>query len=88
LPSIEERVMRDGHCPKCGSSDVVARTVNDRLRAADPRGQTFEVMLQVLMWSCRACKLCWQGQEAVEAKETAYQNALVTRSPIPHRRVT
>jgi hypothetical protein len=27
----QERVMRD-NCPKCGSSDVVPRTVNDRLR--------------------------------------------------------
>jgi len=74
--------MHDNHCPKCGSSDVVARTVSDQFRAADPRGDTFEVALQVLMWSCRACNLCWQGQEAVAAMETAYQNALVKRSPI------
>jgi hypothetical protein len=33
------------------------------------------------VWSCRACKLCWQGQEAVAAKEAAYQNALIKRSP-------
>jgi hypothetical protein len=78
--------MHDNHCPKCGSSDVVPRTVNDRLRAADPRGQTFEVALQVPVWSCRTCKLCWQGQEAVAAKEAAYQNALVKCSP--SRRVT
>ena len=77
----QERVMRDNHCPQCGSSDVVPRTVNDRLRAADPRGQTFEVALQLPVWSCRACKLCWQAQEAVAAKEAAYQNALVQRSP-------
>ena len=76
----QERVMRD-NCPKCGSSDVVPRTVNDRLRAADPRGQTFEVALQLPVWSCRACKLCWQAQEAAAAKEAAYQNALVQRSP-------
>jgi hypothetical protein len=73
--------MHDNHCPKCGSSDLVPRTVNDRLRAADPRGQTFEVALQLPVWSCRAFKLCWQGQEAIAAKEAAYQNALVKRSP-------
>jgi hypothetical protein len=73
--------MHDTHCPKCGSSDVVPRTVNDRLRAADPRGHTFEVALQVPVWSCRACKLCWQGEEAMAAKEAAYQNAVVGRSP-------
>jgi hypothetical protein len=73
--------MRAIHCPKCGSSDVVPRTVNDRLRAADPRGQIFEVALQLPVWSCRGCKLCWQGQEAVAAMEAAYQNALMKRSP-------
>jgi len=51
--------MHDIHCPKCGSSDVVPRMVNDQLRAADPRGQTFEVALQLQVWSCRVCKLCW-----------------------------
>ena len=73
--------MRAIHCPKCGSSDVVPRTVNDQLRAADPRGQIFEVALQLPVWSCRSCKLCWQGQEAVAAMEAAYQNALMKRSP-------
>ena len=73
--------MHDIHCPKCGSSDVVQRTVNDRLRAADPRGQTFEVALQLPVWSCRGCKLCWQGQEAAAAMEAAYQNALMKLSP-------
>ena len=73
--------MHDVHCPKCGSSDVTQRTVNDRLRAADPRGQTFEVALQLPVWACRACKLCWQGQEAAAAMEAAYQNALLKRSP-------
>ena len=73
--------MHGNHCPKCGSSDVVPRTVNDRLRAADSRGQTCEVALQLPVWSCTACKLCWQGQEAVAAKEAAYQNALIKRSP-------
>jgi len=62
-------------------SDEVPRTVNDQLRAADPYGQTFEVALQLPVWSCRACKLCWQGQEAVAAMEAAYQNALMKRSP-------
>jgi transcription elongation factor Elf1 len=73
--------MHDNHCPKCGSSDVVSRTVNDRLRAADPRGHIFEVPLQLRVWSCRACKLCWQGQEAEAAKEVAYQNAVVKYLP-------
>ena len=73
--------MHDIHCPKCGSSDVVPRTVNDQLRAADPCGQTFEVALHLPVWSCRGCKLCWQGQEAAAAMEAAYQNALMKRSP-------
>ena len=72
--------MHDMHCPKCGSSEVVQRMVKDRLRAADPRGQTFEIAMQLPVWDCMACKLCWQGQEAVAAKEIAYQNALVQRS--------
>lgn len=73
--------MRDNHCPKCGSSNLVPRTVNDRLRAVDLRGQTFEVALCLQVWSCRACKLCWQGEEAEIAKEAAYQNALFKRTP-------
>ena len=73
--------MQDNCCPKCGSRDVVPRTVNDHVRAADPHGKTFELALRLPVWSCRACKLCWQGQEAASAKESAYQNALVTRSP-------
>ena len=72
--------MPDCQCPRCGSSDVVPRTVNDRLWAADPRGQTFEVALQLPLWSCRACRLCWEREEALAAKETAYQTALVERS--------
>ena len=75
--------MDDIHCPKCGSSNVVPRMVNDRLRATDMRGLTFELALQLPVWSCGACKFCWQGQEAVAAVETAYQNALVKRSPLP-----
>ena len=68
--------MDSNRCPTCGSSDVMLRTVNDRFRAADPRGETFEVALRLPVWSCRACRLCWQGQEAAAAKEAAYQNAL------------
>jgi ribosomal protein L37AE/L43A len=75
--------MHDNQCPNCGSSDVVLRTVNDRLSAADSRGHTFEIALHLPVWSCRACKLCWQGQEAQVAKEAAYQNALGKRSPTP-----
>ena len=79
--------MHDTHCPKCGSSDVISRTVNDRLWAADPRGQTFEVALQLPMWSCRACKLCWQGEDAAAVMEAAYQNALVRRTQGQDHRV-
>ena len=42
--------MDEKRCPKCGSSDVVPRTVNDQLRAADQRGQTIEVALQLPVW--------------------------------------
>jgi hypothetical protein len=72
--------MSNGRCPKCGSSVVVPQTVRDRLRAVDPGGETFEIALQVPVWRCKTCKLCWQGQEALAAKETAYQYALVARS--------
>jgi len=64
------------HCPNCGSKDVASRMVNDRLWAADPRGSAFEIPLRVLVWSCKSCKLCWQGEEALAAKEIAYQDAL------------
>ena len=73
--------MSSEHCPNCGSSDIATRIVNDRLLAADPRGQAFELMLQVPICRCRACKFCWQGQEALAAKETAYQHALLKRAP-------
>jgi ribosomal protein L37AE/L43A len=72
--------MRDTQCPKCNSSDVVLHKVNDLLRAADPHGLAFEVRLQTPVWSCRACKLSWQGNEALAAKEDAYQRALAARS--------
>jgi hypothetical protein len=68
------------HCPNCGSKDVVSRMVNDRLWAADPRGAPFEIPLRVLVWSCNGCRLCWQGEEAMAAREIAYQNALGKRS--------
>jgi len=81
MNDAKESVMDDNHCPKCGSSDVESRTVKDLLSATDPRGQTFEITLHLPVWNCRACKLCWQGHEAQLAKEVAYQNALVSRSP-------
>lgn len=77
----QERVMHDNCCPNCGGSDVVTRRVNDRLRAVDPYGEIFELALQLPVWSCRTCKLCWQGEEAAIAREVAYQNALINRSP-------
>jgi hypothetical protein len=73
--------MHGTQCPKCGSSNLEQRTVNDRLWASDLRGEAFEVALQVPVWSCRACKLCWQGEEALSAKEAAYQSAIAQRSP-------
>ena len=69
------------HCPNCGSSDVLTRTVNDRLRAADPRGQAFELTLQVPVRKCSACKFCWQGEEALATIEAAYRHALLKGSP-------
>jgi hypothetical protein len=69
------------HCPNCGSSDVATRKVNDHVRAADPRGQAFELTLLVPVCKCRACKFCWQGEEALAAIEAAYQHALLTGSP-------
>jgi hypothetical protein len=56
------------------------RKVNDLLRAADPHGEVFEVRVQLPVWGCRACKLSWQGEEALSAKEAAYQRALMVRS--------
>lgn len=79
--------MNDNHCPKCGSNNIAPRTVNDLLRAADPHGQAFEVPLRLPVWICSACKLCWQGPEAIIAKEVAYQSALVERPPTRTRSV-
>jgi len=73
--------MPETHCPKCHSSDIAPRTVNDRVKAADPRGETFEIALLLPVWDCKACKLCWQGQEAIVAMEVAYRNALAKHSP-------
>ena len=72
--------MSDTHCPKCGSSDVALREVKDLLWAIDPCGQAFEVRFQSPVWTCRACKLNWQGKEALAAQEAAYQCARIQRS--------
>ena len=77
----KRRSMANKHCPNCGSGEVSLRKVNDLFRAVDPLGKVFEVGLQSPVWSCRACRLCWQGQEAIAAKEAAYQHALARRSP-------
>jgi uncharacterized Zn finger protein len=69
------------HCPGCGSSEVVQRRVNERLRAADPVGRAFELALQIPIWRCNTCKLCWRGLEAKSAIEFAYQRALATTGP-------
>lgn len=73
--------MATHHCPKCGSSEIVRRKVNDLLGAADPSGQRFEIALQLPIWRCSACKLAWEGPEALAAKEAAYQRALIDRLP-------
>jgi hypothetical protein len=76
----KQRGMPNRHCPNCNSSEIVPQIVNDLLRAVDPRGKVFEVGLQLPVWRCSACKLCWQGQEALAAKEAAYQYAIARRS--------
>jgi hypothetical protein len=71
--------MRNENCPRCGSSQTVQRIVNDRFRACDPAGRVFEVTLQEPVWSCLACHMCWEGQEAFVAKEYAYLATLTKR---------
>jgi len=68
--------------PECGSGDVVLRNVNDLFRAALPYDQSLEIRFQVPMWNCMTCKLGWQGDEALAAKESAYQHALVNLTPM------
>jgi len=68
--------MSNIHCPGCGGTNVMQRKVNERLRAADPVGRAFELSLQIPVWRCLNCKLCWRGQEAQAAIETAYQRAV------------
>lgn len=75
--------MTEEHCPNCGSGDVATRVVNDRLRAADPRGRAFELALQLPMCRCRTCKFCWQGKEALAATEAAYQHAISRQASSP-----
>ncbi len=66
-------------CPRCGSSRVVQRMVNNRFRASDPAGQVFEVTLREPIWSCPVCRMGWEGEETFVAKESAYQAALMMR---------
>ncbi len=68
--------MTKERCPNCGGSDVATRIVNDCLRAADPRGKAFDLTLQLPVCRCRSCKFCWQGRDALAAKEAAYQHAI------------
>jgi len=75
------RKIHGAYCPKCGSRDVISRTVRDRVTAVDPYGYIFAMDLQVPVWRCNTCKLGWQGREALAAKEAAYQFALKTRPP-------
>lgn len=72
--------MRNETCPRCGNGETVQRVVNDRFRACDETGRVFEVALQAPVWSCPACRMCWEGQEAHAAKENAYLAALTKRT--------
>jgi uncharacterized Zn finger protein len=72
--------MDQEECPRCGSSHVVQRVVNDRFKACDASGHVFEVTLQEPVWSCVACRMCWQGDESRAAKESAYRAALARRA--------
>ena len=74
--------MQKNCCPKCGSCDVISRTVSDRVTAVDTYGYIFEMNLQLPVWRCNTCKFGWQGQEALAAKEAAYQFALENRLPM------
>lgn len=71
--------MRNESCPRCGSGQIVQRIVNDRFRACDPAGRVFEVTLQEPVWSCPACHMCWEGEDALVAKENAYLATLTKR---------
>jgi ribosomal protein L37AE/L43A len=72
--------MHNETCPRCGNSKTVQRIVNDRFRACDAAGRVFEVSLQAPIWSCPACRMGWEGQEALAAKESAYLAALTKRA--------
>jgi hypothetical protein len=78
-----EVVLPETQCPRCGSSEVVPRIVNDRLWAADPWGEPFEVALKLPVWRCHRCRLCWERDEAQAAKEAAYQTGLAARTSHP-----
>jgi transposase len=81
------RTARNTSCPKCGSRNVISRTVSDRVTAIDTRGYIFEMALRLPVWRCDTCKFGWQGREALAAKESAYQSALKNRlqAPVPAR---
>ncbi len=57
----------------------MTRIVNDQFHACDADGRVFEVRLQEPVWSCPACRMCWEGEEATAAKELAYLAALRLR---------
>ena len=72
--------MTEATCPRCGNVQVVQRTVHDRFKAWDPAGEVFEVTLQEPVWSCPACRMCWEGPDTFAAKENAYRAALTKRT--------
>ena len=53
--------------------------VNSRFKASDPTGEVFEVTLREPIWSCPACRMGWEGEDTLAAKESAYQAALKMR---------
>jgi predicted RNA-binding Zn-ribbon protein involved in translation (DUF1610 family) len=67
-------------CPRCGNREIVQRIVNDRFNACDAAGRVFEVSLRAPIWSCPACRMGWEGREALAAKEHAYLAALTKRA--------
>lgn len=67
-------------CPNCRSSNTQSRMVHDRLRAAAPSGESFEIDITLPAWDCEDCHLCWQGPDAEFTKATAYENALHSRA--------
>jgi hypothetical protein len=72
-------LMHEPVCPRCGSHEVVERVVNDCFKACDSAGNVFEVTVREPVLRCCACRMCWEGDESLLAKENAYRAALARR---------